>query len=69
MCSHCGYEWNPETEPTTNWLDALVDRRANALELMLAEKLAVPEEDDLLQWALKEQFERMHFNMKPLIVE
>lgn len=53
----------------TAWLDEMAQRRATSLEMMLREKLAVPEGEDLLQAALAEQFLRNKFNMHDLIVE
>ena len=63
-------EWSNLLTPSgTAWIDALVQRRENAIEAMLREKLNVPEGEDLLQAALQEQFYRDKFHMHNLIVE
>lgn len=77
MCSNCAGEYEGRArglstrgshDCTSHWIDALVQRRENALEQMLREKLQVPPGEDLLDAALQEQFLRDRFGMHPLVI-
>lgn len=66
--AHLDCSAQPDEPDGNAWIDAMIERRDNAIEAMLREKLQVPPGVDLLDAALQEQFVRDKFNMHPLVI-